>query len=226
MDRVEKSINNSCLMMAMNLETPVGLGYLFDKEDLHGTGVEVESHVTLLYASGIEIPKSDLLKDIEVLLGPREFDVLMKKLEEAELFPEDWFGTIWELGSFSNDSDYLILKLTNSSDPTSDWIRSTFGVINKGLKRKWGIESEYTYTPHITLAELKLGTVRKYLEDSRIYNVLSDSLLSWSDLVLSIGPSGDGVRDRIQYNLTSYNAIDRYFQLEELRKELKQSEEE
>lgn len=224
MDNNNKNVTleNSCLMMAMSLETPVELGYLFDTEDLQGTGIEFETHTTLLYAPGVVIPREGLLGDIESLIGPREYDVLMAKLKEGEELPKGWFGGIWELGSFSNDSDYLVLKLTNVDNPYASWLRDTFGVINKGLKRKWDVTSEYPYTPHITLAELKPGTVGKYIEDSKIKTVLSDSLLSFSDLVLSIGPSGgdmgDG-KDRKQYNLTSYNAVQRYFQQETLRKE-------
>ena len=224
MDNNSKNLSqeNSCLMMAMSLETPVDLGYLFDTEDLQGTKIEFETHVTLLYAPGVVIPKEGMLDDIESLIGPREFDVMINKLRNAAELPKGWFGSIWELGSFSNDSDYLVLKLTNVDNPYASWLRDTFGVINKGLKRKWGITSEYPYTPHITLAELKPGTVGKYLEDSKIKKVLSDSILSFSDLVLSIGPSGGdmgGGKDRKQYNLTSYNAVNRYFQQETLRKE-------
>ena len=224
MDNNSKNVTqeNSCLMMAMSLETPVELGYLFDTEDLQRTGIEFETHTTLLYAPGVVIPKDGILEDIESLMGPREYDVMITKLKEAEEFPKGWFGGIWELGSFSNDSDYLVLKLTNVDNPYASWLRDTFGVINKGLKRKWDVTSEYSYTPHITLAELKPGTVGKYLEDSRIKSVLSASSLSWSDLVFSVGPSGgdmgNGV-DRKQYNLTSYNAVQRYFQLETHRKE-------
>lgn len=217
------AVENSCLMMAMIMETPVTLGCLFDEDDLQGTGVELESHITLFYAPEVVIPKDDVLEDIEALMGPKQWEVMMKNLRESEYLPDDWFGTIFELDLFENDSDYLILKLRDCDDPMAKWMMESFKVINKGLGRKWEVESRFPYTPHLTLAELKPGRGRKYMSDSRFPQVLSDTSLSYGDLVLSIGPAGGDLeygKDRKQYNLTSYTAVQRYFHLEELRKEL------
>ena len=43
---------NSCLMLAIGLYTPVELGSIFDSADYKGTGLELDSHITLLYAQG------------------------------------------------------------------------------------------------------------------------------------------------------------------------------
>ena len=42
---MDKEIN-SCLMLAMNLSTPVSLGCVFKESDLKDTGVELDSHIT------------------------------------------------------------------------------------------------------------------------------------------------------------------------------------
>ena len=41
---------NSCVMLAANLSTPVLLNCVFDSGDLKDTGIQYDSHVTLLYA--------------------------------------------------------------------------------------------------------------------------------------------------------------------------------
>ena len=46
MDKRDKNEINSCLMLAMNLSTPVSLGCVFKEEDLKDTGVELDSHIT------------------------------------------------------------------------------------------------------------------------------------------------------------------------------------
>ena len=60
---------NSCLMLAVNLDCPVSLKALFDEADLKDTGVELDSHITLLYAQGRELDRKAFLPDIEGILG-------------------------------------------------------------------------------------------------------------------------------------------------------------
>lgn len=94
----------------------------------------------------------------------------------------------------------------------------TLGLINKGLRTKYEVVSEYSYTPHISLAELQPGTAKKYLEDPKISLILNESFVSFEDLVISYGPSNTPV-DRLRYNLTTFNAIDYFFHTENMRKE-------
>ena len=119
----------------------------------------------------------------------------------------------FEIGSFENDSDYIVLKMKQTSE-----LYKTLGLINKGLRTKYGVVSEYSYTPHISLAELQPGTAKKYLEDPKISLILNESFVSFEDLVISYGPSNTPV-DRLRYNLTTFNAIDYFFHTENMRKE-------
>ena len=202
--------NNSCLMLNCSLYLPVSLSAIFSREDLKDTGIENESHITLLYAQGKEIPRMNILGDVETILGSKEFDDLIEYIKSENT---DRILDSFEVGSFENDSDYVVLKMKQSSK-----FYKTLGLINKGLRMKYEVSSEYSYTPHISLAELKPGTAKKYLEDPRINLILKDSFVSFEDLVISYGPSNTSV-DRLRYNLTTFNAVDYFFHTENMRKE-------
>lgn len=203
--------NNSCLMMNCSLYLPVSLSSIFDKGDLKDTGIENEPHITLLYAQGKEIPRMEVLGNIETILGDEDWDKFIEFIKEENTEKVNKF---FELGSFENDSDYIVLKL----NPTGQ-IHKTLSLINKSLSVKYDVKSSYsTYTPHITLAELQPGTARKYMENKTLRSVLENSYVSFEDLVLSIGPSNTPI-DRLRYNLTTFNAVDYYFYVENNRKE-------
>ena len=207
--------NNSCLMLNCTLYLPVSLSSIFSKEDLKDTGIENESHVTLLYAAGKEIPKDNILSDIDTILGDSDFnfDNFMEFIKNEDAGKTGRTMGCFELGSFENDSDYIVLKMKPECK-----IYFTLGLINKGLRTKYGVSSEYSYTPHLSLAELQPGTAKKYLDDSRLKLVLEDSFVSFEDLVISYGPSNSPV-DRERYNLTTFNVVDYFFHTERNRKE-------
>lgn len=207
---------NSCLMLAIGLYTPVELGSIFDSADYKGTGLELDSHITLLYAQGKILPRKMIKEDIKTILGDIGWENLndwisgISRIKVFELF---------ELGSFENDSDYLVLKMKKDHD-----IYSLSNLINLGLKKKYGVKSEFTeYSPHITLAELNPGTAKKYLESDCLKKVLSDSLIDFEDLIISFSYSGEE-SDRKQYFLTQYKNIDRYFRLRNLKEGNKELE--
>lgn len=207
---------NSCLMLAIGLYTPVELGSIFDSADYKGTGLELDSHITLLYAQGKILPRKMIKEDIKTILGDTGWENLnewisgISRIKVFELF---------ELGSFENDSDYLVLKMKKDHDTYS-----LLNLINLGLKKKYGVKSEFTeYSPHITLAELNPGTAKKYLDSDCLKKVLSDSLIDFEDLIISFGYSGEE-SDRKQYFLTQYKNIDRYFRLRNLKEGNKELE--
>lgn len=218
---MEQKDINSCLMMAMILETPISLAYCFADEDLKYA--EIEPHVTLLYAQGFEVDKSEV-KELKTLiwdlLTAADRDFILNQLKDQDYLPSDWFGTVFSLDKFSNDNaDYLILKL-NEDDGWGKTLGRIFRIIHKSVKARWGVKTTFTnYTPHITLACLQPGTAEKYIYDLSLHHVLEDSHLALSDFILSMGESSDnGDPDRIQWNLTSFNAVERYFQLIEAKK--------
>lgn len=202
---------NSCLMLAINLDCPISLKALFDETDLKDTGVELDSHITLLYAQGKEIDRKELLSDIQTILGDEDYDDLMARIHAAK---EVSVFDVFELGCFENDSDYLILKLKKDSS-----IYSWLAQINKALRIRYDVSSDFAdYTPHLSLAELKPGTVKKYLESEEIKHVLADSVVSLDDIMISYGLSNEP-DDRKQYFLTAFHSVDRYFRLQHLKAE-------
>lgn len=202
---------NSCLMLAVNLDCPISLKVMFDSDDLKDTGVEVDSHITLLYAQGRELPRKDLIQDIRTILGESSWWSLTEKIEESNLIP---VLDVFELGCFENDSDYLILKLK----PTS-WLYNPLEKINRGLRQKYNVSSEFdNYTPHVSLAELNPGTAKKYLEAPELKKFLEDTLVGLEDIMISYGPSNEPI-DRKQYFLTSWHSVDRFFRIQRLRNE-------
>lgn len=203
---------NSCLMLAVNLDTPVNLGCVFDSEDLKDTGIELDSHITLLYAQGKELPKQDLLSDIKTILGEKTVEFMNLLENEHDYKVLDYF----HLSSFENDSDYVVLKL---NEDKKDLFNDLF-LINKGLRIKYDVSVEFdNYSPHITLAELKPGMAKKYMDSEKLNMILEDTYLDFYDIILSYGSSNE-VKDRKQYHLTSYNSLPRYFKMFNEEREL------
>ena len=203
---------NSCLMLAVNLDTPVNLGCVFDSEDLKDTGIELDSHITLLYAQGKELPRQDLLSDIKTILGEKTIEFMNLLENEHDYKVLDYF----HLSSFENDSDYVVLKL---NEDKKDLFNDLF-LINKGLRIKYDVSVEFdNYSPHITLAELKPGMAKKYMESEKLNMILEDTYLDFYDIILSYGTSNE-LKDRKQYHLTSYNSLPRYFKMFNEEREL------
>lgn len=211
---MEKNVvNNSCLMLACALYTPICLSSIFSDEDLKDTGIEKESHITLLYAQNKIIDRENLINDVETILDETHFNKFIELLKSDEFVGESVLDT-FDIGKFENDSDYIVLKLKKDNE-----IFKTLNLINTGLRNKYDVKSEFSnYTPHLTLAELVPGSADKYLNSKKLELVLKNSKVSFEDLVISYGPS-DAVEDRERYNLTTFHAVDRFFRQERLRKE-------
>lgn len=201
-------------MLANALYAPVSLGCVFDEADLTGLGIEIDSHITVLYAAGKTIEKKTVLSDIEAVLGPEEFNTFMELLEDTNNM--DSVLDHFKLDIFENDSDFIILKLLESSP-----IYESLVLINKAFRAKYGVSAEFTYTPHMTLAVLKSGMGKKYLESEKLESVLRSSKVIYEDLIISYGTSSE-LTDREKHGITTFHAVTRYFREEDLRKELKE----
>ena len=213
---MEDNNMNSCLMLAVGLYTPVDLGSIFDSADYKGTGLELDTHITVIYAQGKILPRRMILEDIKTILGD-DWSGFEKMISKPNPFP---VLDMFELGSFENDSDYIVLKLK----PEFTEIYNKLRLLNLSLRKKYGVSSEFSnYSPHITLAELVPGTAQKYLRSECLMNVLKDSMIDIEDLVISFGISGE-VDDRKQYFLTQYKNIDRYFRLKHSKEDNKEVE--
>ena len=77
----ENNSINSCLMLAIGLYTPVELGSIFDSADYKGTGLELDSHITLLYAQGKVLPKEEIIEDLKTLVNWEMFNVLISGVD-------------------------------------------------------------------------------------------------------------------------------------------------
>lgn len=212
-----EAYSNSCLMLMSSLWTGINLRAAIDEEDLKDTGVELDSHITVLYAPNQVLPRESLYKSIEDLIGDdyfQDLENILKKDEKMKVF--DFF----ELSKFENDSDYLILKLL----PETDLYR-LLSLINKNLVQLFGIKSEFdTYKPHMTLAELEKGTAKKYVLSSQVLKILESAVFSLDDLIISYAIV-DKPGEYKHFNITSYNAVDRYFRQKELERDNKWYEE-
>ncbi len=203
---------NSCLMLAINLSTPVSLGCVFKEEDLKDTGIEIDSHITLLYAQGKRIESEGLLESVKGILGEEDWKWL-----EGLIRGDNSYSVLdlFELGSFENDSDYVILKLRKGTP-----LFRVLELINKGLSIKEDVKSEFTtYIPHMSLAELEPGKAKEYLKNETLRGILEDSTVEIEDLFISYGTSSEPT-DREQKWLTSWKCIDRFFRLIRLKEEL------
>jgi hypothetical protein len=199
---------NSCLMLGVNLMTPVDLGCIFDTTDLKDTGVELDSHITLLFAQGKMIDRYDIMPDIKTILGDEDYRKLLNLCKQECTFKVLNF---FDLSSFENDSDYIILKLKKNTD----FYLRLFN-INKGLKSKYNVSSDFNnYTPHISLAELQPGTAKKYLDNGNLKLILNETYIDFEDIFISYGGSGEV--DRKQYFLTKFKCLERYFRTLKLK---------
>jgi hypothetical protein len=202
---------NSCLMLAVNLDCPISLKVMFDEPDLKDTGVELDSHITLLYAQGRELDRTKIIPDLKEILGEDGYWKLVEKIQDPHEIP---VLDVFDLGSFENDSDYIVLKLKPESI-----IYEPLQKINKGLRLKYDVSSDFdSFTPHVSLAELRPGMAGKYLESEELKNFLRDTVISLEDIMISYGASNEP-EDRKQYFLTGFHSVDRYFRLNHLKSE-------
>lgn len=205
---MEDNIISSCLLWGVGLYTPIELGSLFNTEDLQDTGIEFDSHITIVYSPSKIIPRNSIISDIKMILGEEKYEELMNFCKEEKR--RNIFN-LFELSSFSNDSDYVILKLRKNNE-----FYGILNLLNKGIRTKYRISSDFDeYTPHITLAELRKGEAQKYLDNPQLHQVLNDSRLDFEDLILSLDR---GDKEYKQIFLTQFKNVDRFFRLENLKK--------
>jgi len=202
-------MDTSCLMLACNLLTPISLGSIFLDDDLKDTGIEIDSHITILYAQEKLIDKSEILEKI----GPRYISYLYK------LVKEDYYPAVFdlfELSSFSNESDYVVLRLKDSTE-----LYQKLKWLNSELSKIYNVKSEFgSYKPHLTLAELKPGKAGNYLKSDLLQRVLRDSAFQPEDFIISYGDSKNKEMKYIQHDLTHNKSVDRIFRIRDLQGDL------
>lgn len=212
---MEKTNNlNSCVMIAANLIAPVSLACLFKPEDLAEGGVVYDSHLTLNYAPNISLTNKDVIEFLSTsavvknTIPGGDFTEYIKNLSRKD--PRDVLDLFY-LGYFENDEDYLVLKLRKDTEEFK-----VFNAMRKAIGKNLDMPGS-DYNPHITLANLKPGTVRKYFNDYTVNSVLKDTQFVFEDLILSIGKTGEN--DYNVWNLTCNNGGDRFFRIRSLTEE-------
>lgn len=196
-------------MLTTPLYTPVDLRCIFEDVDLTGEGVVLDSHITIVYAKELTLPKENILTDIVTLMG-EEFDEFEEMLKRDEKFS---VMELFELGSFEGkDSHYVVLKMKKEGIGW-DYLNS----MNKAISRKYDIKSDFSeYNPHITLAEVMPGKAEKYINSKKLQLILADSKISVDDVIVSYG--GPKAEDPWkQYHITNHHALDRFFMQERAR---------
>lgn len=203
---------NSCFMLAVNLDLPVDLGCIFDSSDV--TELELDSHITILYAKNQIINRDTLGLDTKIILEPEQIETLTDFKTSFDILD------MCDLGVFENsDKDYIVLKLKDST------VQSQYcSLLNKALSRKYDVKSDFSkYNPHITLATLVKGTGKKYLKSETLNMALNYGTLSFEDLLVSHGKEDEEYK---HYYITSKSCVQRYFRLANIIKRNKELEKE
>ena len=200
----------TCLMLAADLELPVSLASVFETTDLKDTGIEFNSHITILYSDSY-FEKENLIPELQKIInesklalagGFRIMDFL-KTQNEIDKPVLDLF----DLGNFENESGYVVLKLK-----TNTGLFDILSTMHYGLEKRFGIKSTFKeYNPHLTLAEVQPGTSKKYIESKELQNILKYGRVKFEDLIYSLDL---GKKEYSVYDLTHFNSVDRFFRIE------------
>lgn len=134
-----------CVMIDIDIDNWKDFESNIDKNDLYDPendkhGFETEPHLTLLY--GLHSEVSD--EDVESSL--KKFDLKNLKIE------------IDGIGSFENDNFDVLKMNVKKTKLLND--------IHNSLKELPNSDQYVEYNPHITIAYLKKGTSKKYLDKS------------------------------------------------------------
>ena len=73
-------MENTCIMLSTPFYTPVDLRCVFEEVDLVGEGVVLDSHVTVVFAKDMVIPKEEILPSMVTILG-EEYEEFLEMLE-------------------------------------------------------------------------------------------------------------------------------------------------
>lgn len=208
----------SCLMLAANLITPVSLASIFETEDLKDSGIEFDSHLTILFSHNL-LDKNIILRDINTvisaspisknIIGGFDISEFLKGQKNLEAKP---VLDLFDLGNFENESGYVVLKLKENTG-----LFEILNTINSGLSELYGVTSDFgDYKPHLTLAEVQAGLSQKYMENEILQLILQKSKIKLEDFIFSYDL---GEKDYKVYDLTNFNSVDRFFRIENLKKE-------
>lgn len=195
---------NSCIMLGLTFWTGIDLSAVFKDEDLMAQGIERDSHLTVLYSEGKELPLGGMKDQMKTILGESEWKDLLHEFKSQD--PKkivDHFS----LGMFEGmGQDYLVLRLQPDS-PLFDILQ----ILHTGLKGYYGVKTKFPeYKPHVTLAALREGRAKDYMFNPVLNLILEKATFTTDDFILSYGESGV-YEDYKKYQITTENAVTRFF---------------
>jgi 2'-5' RNA ligase len=161
-----------CAMVNLDVPGMKDLQEKIDPEDLAGSGIESDHHVTLLYGlhdggeTHSELSKEQLSKLM---------NICKKDISEVRLY---------EVSAFKN-SEYDVLKFKADSPG----LHSTNGELTKAFEFTTDFPE---YNPHATIAYLKPGTADKYIKEFKNIELKGKP----SEIVYS-RPSGEKVIEKL-----------------------------
>lgn len=195
---MDKSV---CLYLAASLHTAVDLDSIIDTRELKGEGIIRDTHITIVYDPSMTLSRQSILSDVSESLG-NDFSVFDEFMKDSYKFK---VNDVCYLDSFNGeDSSHLVLRLKEDNE-----LHKMLSIIHSAIIDKYSIEETYPiYKPHVTLAELEIGSADKYLDNSVLLKVLEDSKIGFEDLVLSESIEDDKYA---HWNITTHHALTRFF---------------
>lgn len=152
-EKKELTYDYGCILAEVNPTFWNKLLTLIDKEDIYDNqykeyGLEKEPHVTILFGLHLDTTKAS---DVESFIKKniqKSFDIM---LEEVSVFEMD-------------EKPFDVLKFKAKSNILVD--------LNKKARETFDYTNEFPYSPHVTIAYIKKGKGKKYIEKfSNIKNV-------------------------------------------------------
>ena len=195
---------NSCLMLGLSVWTGIDLSAVFQPEDLVTQGIERDPHITVLYSEGKEVPITDMTGIMSTILGKSEWEELLSAFRSQT--PKKIIDH-FSLGLFEGDDrDHLVLRLQDDSP-----LYNTLQILHTGLKARYKVKTKFPeYKPHMTLATLEKGKAKEYMFNSVLGLILEKATFTVDDFIMSYGKT-DEPEDRKKYQITTENAVTRYF---------------
>lgn len=183
----------SYLLLAVDLAMPISLGTFFEE------GIQFDSHITLLDSKTF-IDKDQVFEEAKKLkmIGFLEAAQKNDPIPVRDLFDLEYFS-----------KGYVVLKLKQDSS-LYRYLKS----VHFSLVDKFNPTTEFNeFNAHITLAKSEMP---ENLETLQL--ALKDSYIRFEDLVFSYEEKEGEFK---RYDLTHYNSVERFFRIENLKKELK-----
>lgn len=181
------------LVLNLSLYTGIDLSAVFKDEDLTGVGIQNDSYITFYKNPNIDI---SVKYKLETILGETDWKNLIEMFKSQD---EQKVLDFFNLGKKEEDTgDFLVLYL--QPDTT---IHNYLEILHTGLKGVFNNKSDEKYNPYVNLATLNSGKAKDYMFNPTLSLILEKATFSLDDIAL--------FKDNKKYQVTTENAVSRYF---------------